>query len=123
MECKCVKNHSPKALAFQVHHVWPTSWGGPNTKENKVVICGTCHDNTHTLLNLYVRYAKGGKRPPASEIRKFPKYSQELARRAMEAVNWNPPMIFTMGSPLEEFEADERDMDMLQSPTEGRQLE
>lgn len=110
MECKCVKNHSPKPVAFQVHHIVPTSWGGPNVASNKVTICGTCHDNTHTLLNLFVRYAKNGDTPPASEVRKFPTYSKLLAHEALAAVGGKPPLVYTMGSPAEERDADSLDM-------------
>jgi cytochrome c553 len=104
--CQCVKNHSPKAFAFQVHHVVPTSWKGPNTDANKVTICGTCHDNTHTLLNLYVKHDGN---PPAEEVRKFPKYSQELAKRAIAEVGGPIPHVYTLGISLEELAADQMD--------------
>jgi hypothetical protein len=94
--CPCVKTHSPKPLAFQVHHVTPKSWGGKDVADNKVTICGTCHDNTHTLLNEYVRAQRAGTPLGKDVIGKYPKFTQELAERAIAGVGGNIPNIFTM---------------------------
>jgi len=35
------------------HHIIKVSEGGPDTKENLVLVCGTCHDYIHRIPNLY----------------------------------------------------------------------
>ena len=35
------------------HHVIEVKAGGPNTQENLVLVCGTCHDYIHRIPNLY----------------------------------------------------------------------
>jgi len=40
-------------IITNAHHIIPISGGGPNTKENLVLVCGTCHDYIHRIPNLY----------------------------------------------------------------------
>ena len=50
-DCALHKDHgSAKPLRMVVHHIQPLGMGGPDIKENKIVICNTGHLNVHWLL-------------------------------------------------------------------------
>jgi hypothetical protein len=96
--CPCVVRHSPKPAYLQKHHIVPRSWGGPNTKENIVAICGTCHDATHDALNKLVR-AQG-----YVKLTGYPRYAQMLAWHAVNTYcekNGHWPSKFTVAHGLE----------------------
>lgn len=101
--CPCVPAHSPVPLAFQVHHVQPRAWLGPDVPANRATICGTCHDNVHHALDEVVRvaYGKGGDGTltPAQLARiiaPYTVYAQDLITRAVEAVRFKIPKIYTL---------------------------
>jgi 5-methylcytosine-specific restriction endonuclease McrA len=103
--CLCAEPHSPVPLAFQVHHVLPKSWGGPDVKTNKVTICGTCHDNVHHALDraVAIAYATGGIGTLTATqvdelIKPYSLYEQSLIRRAINGAQANGrklPKIYT----------------------------
>lgn len=37
-------------VSYEIHHVWPTEYHGPNIKANKVQICPNAHSDVHWLL-------------------------------------------------------------------------
>lgn len=45
--CLCLKEHRPSPLVCHWHHIIPLSWGGQNTKDNRVSLCPTGHVNVH----------------------------------------------------------------------------
>jgi HNH endonuclease len=55
IECELHEYHSPEVTSFDVHHVIPQAAGGPDTEENKVVICPTGHRNVHNLIRLLAK--------------------------------------------------------------------
>jgi hypothetical protein len=92
MSCKCVKRHTPKAVAFQVHHVVPKAWGGKDVPSNLETLCGTTHDNVHRLLNIFVKQRGFIE---SKQLRQFPKYTILLAHRAIVGVGGIIPRIYT----------------------------
>jgi hypothetical protein len=38
-------------VSFELHHVWPTGYHGPDTKANKVKICPNAHSDIHYLMD------------------------------------------------------------------------
>lgn len=81
--CRCVARHAPAVAYVQIHHVVPSSWGGPNTAANKEPLCGTTHDATHHGLNLAVRLKRA---PLIEELRAagvVNRYAQALIYRAL----------------------------------------
>jgi hypothetical protein len=52
--CAVHKNHSPRPANTELHHVWPKGMGGPDVPENLAPVCGTGHNNVHTLLRALV---------------------------------------------------------------------
>jgi hypothetical protein len=44
----CHQHHS--LVSYEIHHVWPQEYHGPNTKANKVRICPNAHSDIHWLL-------------------------------------------------------------------------
>ena len=47
--CLCPEHHDVTDL----HHVVPISEGGPNTEDNLMVICPTCHAKIHRFRSSY----------------------------------------------------------------------
>lgn len=37
-------------VSYEIHHVWPREYHGPNTKDNLVKICPNAHSDVHYLL-------------------------------------------------------------------------
>lgn len=80
--CRCVTEHRPPVLEYEVHHVWPKEYGGPDREENRVWICPTTHANTHELLRLMM---KAGRELTDTELiaiedRPVSRYAAGLAR-------------------------------------------
>jgi len=46
-----VTNHAPPVHLVEFHHVWPLGMGGPDVRENTVLVCPTTHSETHRLIN------------------------------------------------------------------------
>lgn len=53
VSCDLHQYHSPEVVSFDIHHVIPKSMGGPDTQDNKAVVCPTGHRNVHTLLRVF----------------------------------------------------------------------
>ena len=37
-------------VSYEIHHVWPTAYHGPDIASNKVKICPNAHSDIHWLL-------------------------------------------------------------------------
>ena len=46
--------HTTK-VSYEIHHVWPQEYHGPNSKSNLVKICCNAHSDIHWLLNLMLK--------------------------------------------------------------------
>ena len=79
--CPCVKWHRPKIRIIDRHHVVPLSWDGPDEPDNLITICPNQHRLVHELLDLY---KKRGGHVFASDLRPYPRFTQQLAKRG-----WN----------------------------------
>ena len=38
-------------VSYEIHHVWPTCYHGPNTAVNKIKICPNAHSDIHYLMD------------------------------------------------------------------------
>lgn len=87
----------PTLHTINRHHNPPKSWTSDNGASSKVIpLCGTCHDEAHTLMNEYVR----NKGLPSWEVRRT--YSRFVARLAAEAWARRPldrPIPYTTAAP------------------------
>lgn len=79
--CKCVGKHIPKALELHRHHVWPLGEGGPDVRENLVILCPTTHSNVHRLWRLYDEY---NGRPPWDILKTYSEYTRAIVERGRE---------------------------------------
>ena len=48
--CLCPEHHD----ITEIHHIVPLREGGPDTEDNLMVVCGTCHDKIHRICNRYI---------------------------------------------------------------------
>lgn len=83
--CQVHAWHRPRVSEPDVHHVWPLGDGGPDTAENRVVVCPTGHRNIHVLLAHYRAWADRGQ-PPWSIRRRYTRGEQRLAARGWTAI-------------------------------------
>lgn len=81
LSCKCVGKHIPKPMELHKHHVWPLGEGGPDTRENLLILCPTTHANVHRLWRLYNTY-KG--RPPWEILKNYSEYVRAIVERGRE---------------------------------------
>ncbi len=75
--CQQHSRHHPASHLNEQHHIWPLGMGGPDSPDNRVVICPTGHNNVHALLKLFQLH-RG--EPPYAELRVFAFGERELAR-------------------------------------------
>jgi len=72
--------HSHTSLvSFEVHHVWPQEYHGPNTKENLVKICCNAHSDVHFLLSAMLK----GK---PYDLREYGPSIRDIAQRGYRAI-------------------------------------
>ena len=45
----CHKHHD--MVSYEMHHVWPVSYHGPNIKANLIKICPNSHSDIHYLMD------------------------------------------------------------------------
>lgn len=96
VKCQCVKAHRPEpGQHLNSHHIWPLSWSGPNVESNRVWLCPTAHELTHSVLNLYVD-ANG--KPGAAVLKHYPKYAVALALEAVKRAG-GIKHVFTLAHP------------------------
>lgn len=79
--CRCVGKHIPKPMELHKHHIWPLGEGGPNTKENLLLLCPSTHSNVHRLWRLYERY---DGRPPWEFLKSYSEYARWVVERGRE---------------------------------------
>ena len=71
--------HRPRPHQIDSHHIVPKSWGGLDAAPNKIDLCSQCHQNTHALIDEYVRH-RGA--PPTTIRRTYTTLERELAAKA-----------------------------------------
>jgi len=71
-------SHTTK-VSYEIHHVWPKEYHGPDTKANKVKICCNAHSDIHYLLERML----GGK---LYDLREFGPQVRQLAQSGYEQV-------------------------------------
>lgn len=42
-------------VSYEMHHVWPLGYHGPDTKANKIKICCNAHSDIHYLMELILK--------------------------------------------------------------------
>ena len=42
-------------VSYEVHHIWPTGYHGPDTTANKIKICCNAHSDIHHLMEAMLR--------------------------------------------------------------------
>ena len=74
-------------VSYEIHHIWPTCYHGPNTPANKVKICPNAHSDIHHLMELMLRgkpydvrqYGNKVKRLAWIGYQQVTAYAQELS--------------------------------------------
>ena len=47
-------NHT-SMVSYEIHHVWPHGYHGPNIASNKIKICPNAHSDIHFLMELMLK--------------------------------------------------------------------
>jgi len=42
-------------VSYEIHHIWPQCYHGPNTPDNKIKICPNAHSDIHFLMERLFR--------------------------------------------------------------------
>jgi hypothetical protein len=66
-------------VSYEIHHVWPREFHGPDIAANRVKICCNAHSDIHDLL----RKMLGGKE---YDLREYGRSIRELAQRGYDEV-------------------------------------
>lgn len=96
VQCACVGKHIPKAMELHKHHVWPLGEGGPDTKENLLLLCPTTHANVHRLWRLYEKH---NGRPPWDMLKNYSEYTRSIVEKGRELRRAAQSNSITTGSP------------------------
>lgn len=75
-------------VSYEIHHVWPTAYHGPDTKANKVKICCNAHSDIHYLMdrilagkpNRLAEYGPAVRRLARSGADQVLAYAERIAR-------------------------------------------
>lgn len=81
VSCQCVGKHIPKVMETEKHHIWPIGEGGPDIKENLLVLCPTTHSNIHKLWRIY---EKVGGRPSWEILKNYSEFAREVVEKGRE---------------------------------------
>ena len=63
-------NHT-SMVSYELHHVWPVGYHGPDTAANKIKICPNAHSDIHFLMELMFRGKPHNPREYGTNIRIF----------------------------------------------------
>ena len=68
-------------VSYEIHHIWPTAYHGPDTPENKVKVCPSAHSDIHHLMELMLRGKTYGLHLYGPAVRQLAKagYRQVIA--------------------------------------------
>ena len=58
-------------VSYELHHVWPKCYGGPDTKANLIKICCNAHSDIHYLMELMFRGKPYNPRQYGAKVRHF----------------------------------------------------
>lgn len=91
LPCSVHQTHIPYTHVNEIHHVWPLGHGGPDTKENKTVICATGHNSVHRLMDILLKWVKDhpeadGKKIPPELYEGFSLGERKLARTGVDRI-------------------------------------
>lgn len=48
-------HHHTRMVSYEIHHVWPLGYHGPDTITNKIKICPNAHADIHYLMERMLR--------------------------------------------------------------------
>lgn len=76
-------------VSYEIHHVWPTCYHGPDTPDNKVKICPNAHSDIHYLMERMLRGKRFNWREYGEKVRRLAiqgydqviAYAEELSQR------------------------------------------
>ncbi len=84
--CLCPEHHD----VTHVHHIVPISEDGPNSEDNLMVVCPTCHAKVHGLRN---RYTPGQLRMYKERWGRLCALGLPLDARLAQAFDYTRPFI------------------------------
>lgn len=73
-------NHTSK-VSYEIHHVWPTGYHGPDIASNRIKICPNAHSDIHYLMDRMLAGKPNDLTEYGPNIRKYAKlgYEQVIA--------------------------------------------
>ena len=74
--------HSHTAyVSYELHHVWPLGYHGPDTAANKIKICPNAHSDIHFLMERMLRGKPWNWREYGPAVRRYARegYDQVIA--------------------------------------------
>lgn len=79
-------------VSYEIHHIWPQCYHGPDTPDNKIKICPNAHSDIHYLMERMLRgkpsrlehYSNFVKRYAKLGYQQVTKYAEERAIRAYQ---------------------------------------
>jgi hypothetical protein len=77
-------------VSYELHHVWPLGYHGPNTAANKIKICPNAHSDIHYLMEAILRGKPYNLREYGPTVRHYARsgadqvlaYGDRLSRQA-----------------------------------------
>ena len=81
MGTDCAAHRHRELVPLEVHHIWPTGYGGPDTNANRVKLCSNAHSSVHDLLG---KMLKGPV--PWTVRRRYGWRVRRLAQRGYDAI-------------------------------------
>lgn len=70
-------NHT-SLVSYEIHHIWPTGYHGPDVAWNRIKICPNAHSDIHWLMN----------RMLAGKTYNLTEYGPNIRHYAVEGYNY-----------------------------------
>lgn len=64
-------HHHRHLVSYEMHHIWPLGYHGPDTAANKIKICPNAHSDIHYLMERMFRGKPYDPREYGTQIRIF----------------------------------------------------
>ena len=56
-------------VSYEIHHIWPLGYHGPDTADNKVKVCPSAHADIHYLMERMFRGKSYSRREYGQKVR------------------------------------------------------
>lgn len=77
-------------VSYEIHHIWPREYHGPDVPDNKIKICPNAHSDIHFLMELMLRGKPYNSSHYGPTIRRWAKLGHDQVIAYAESLSGGP---------------------------------